>query len=439
MNILLSILTLTIFFLLPIDVFSAGIKPFDVKNDYFTLDNGLKVVIKRDIKDRNISFTTAFKFGAAYDVKGKDGYANYTYTVVERMISKYFKDDYQKILNAEGAVYFPFFDRNTVSFTTIFAKEDLDTVLKIELQRMSINSIDQDEFDAVKRLKMADFLKGVNQQPEDWIKYNMNGVNHIFWEYYHRFEGKEKDIQVTRIQDIERFTKWYYSPSNAAIVIKGPVDKTQLAAKIKELFSPLPKSDILPHDNLVFILSKDITHLQYEEPQMTNPAISFSYRIPPVNHEDFPVVKIMYNLLFGGKESRFGKYSQASKILQDYYAAMTDSAGPNFMGAVFYVPDRVYFDSITDILNESRNEIMNGKFSDDEFLRARRRTQTENNELLSASNYTNTIAKFLLVFSKPSDIGDWFDSFSTVTKQKFIEAARIYLADINSCIVYDIK
>jgi predicted Zn-dependent peptidase len=267
----------------------------------------------------------------------------------------------------------------------------------------------------------------------------MNGVNNIFWEYYHRLGGKETDVQVARIQDIERYTKWYYSPSNAAIVIRGPVEKSQIALKIKELFSALPKSDIIPQNPVVFSVSQDITRLQYEEPQIKNPAISFSYRIPPVNHQDYPVVKIIHNFLFFGKESRFGKYSEASKIIQDYYNTMTDSAGPNLMGAIFYLPDSAYFDSITDIVNENLKEITDGKFSDEEFIRAKRRTQIFNNESLNQSNYTNTIARFLLLFAKPSDINTWFDSYSGITRQILINVARAYLADTNSCIVYSKK
>ena len=418
---------------------SADNSPFDVKNDYFTLDNGLKVVIKRDSKDRNISLTAAFRFGAAYDIKGKEGFAHYTFMVVDRMISRFFKDDYQKILSEEGAVYYPQFDRNTASFTTIFSKSSLDSVLKIELLRMSLETIDPEEFESVKRLKMAEFLKREDQQPENLIRYNMNGVNNIFWEYYHRFEGKETDVQVARIQDIERFVRWYYSPSNAAIVIKGPVEKSQITAKIKELFSALPKSDIIPQNPVVFSLSQDIIRLQYEEPQIKNPAISFSYRVPPVNHQDYPAVKFIYNFLFAGKESRFGKYSEASNIIQDYYNTVTDSSGPNLMGAVFYLPNSAYFDSITDIVNENLKEIIDGKFSDEEFIRAKRRTQAHNNESLNPSNYTNTISRFLLLFPKPSDIGAWFDSYSEITRQILINVARVYLADTNSCIVYSTK
>jgi zinc protease len=418
---------------------SADNNPFDVKNDYFTLDNGLKVVVKRDNKDRNISLTTAFRFGAAYDIKGKDGYAHFTFMVVERMISRFFNEDYQKILNEEGAIYFSQFDRNTASFTTIFSKNDLDSVLKIELLRMSLESIDPEEFESVKRLKMSEFLKGEDQQPENIIRYNMNGVNNIFWEYYHRFEGKETDIQVARIQDIERFVRWYYSPSNAAIVIKGPVEKSQIVTKIKEIFSALPKSDIIPRNPVAFSLSQDIIRLQYEDPQIKNPAISFSYRIPPVNHEDYPAVKIIYNLLFDKKDSRFGRYADASKVIQDYYTAITDSGGPNLMGAVFYLPDSAYFDSITDIVNENLKEITDGKFTNDEFIRAKRRTQSLNNESLNPSNYTNTIARLLLIFGKASDIVGYFNSYSGITRQILINDARVYLANINSCIVYSKK
>jgi zinc protease len=413
--------------------------PINVKDEYSTLDNGLKIVIKKDTKDSLISLTAAYKFGAAYDTKSKDGFAHYTYQVINRMISKIFSDEYKTILNDEGASYLPEFGRDTVTFTTIFMNKNLDTVLKIEALRMSFQSIDPEEFEAVKRILMADFLKGVDSTPAELIKYNLRGAINVYWEYYHAFKGKEEDIQIARIQDIERYAKWYYSPSNAAIVIKGPLNKSEILIKIRDIFSTIPKSKVAPQASSLFSLSRDIISLYFTHPDLETPAISFSYRIPPIVHKDYPANTIIFNLLFAYKESILGKYYEASKLLKNYYTLITDANGPNYMGAVFYLPGSEYNDSMTDLIKESIKNITEGKITETEFNRAKQKALVNNKESLSSINYSKTIASMLLLFPKPADINSYFQSFSSLTKQEIINTAKIYLTEPNSCMVISEK
>lgn len=426
---------LTLIFISYCIVATAADDPIDVKNDYSTLDNGLRVLIKRDLKDPMISLTVSFKFGAAYDIKAKDGYANYTFLVVNRMISKFYQDEYNAILKDDGASYQTDFGRDTVSFTTIFSKQNIDTILKIEAQRMSLQGADPDEFEAVKRLLMSDFLRRVGHSPGEEIKFNMRGAINNYWEFYHDYRGKEEDIQIARIQDIERFIKWYYAPSNAVIVIRGPLNKPEILAKIKDTFSPLAKSSVIPYNTASFSVSMNAIRLNYFNPELEKPAISFSYRIPPITHKDFPSNKVLYQLLFAEKESRLGGYFSASKLLHGYFCEFVESGGPNYMGVLFEIPGTEYYESMIDLVNENLKEIFESKISDGDFLRAKRRTIALNKESLSYPNYTRTIAKMLLVFAKPGDINSYFQSFNGLTRKNIIETAKIYLAETNTCIV----
>jgi|GEM_PF-4052036 len=437
-NLLIMITVLAYSILYTCFIYSASI-PVEKDQVHYNLDNGLTVILKNIRNEDRVTITVGYRFGAAYDVKGKSGLAHFTYMLADRVISNQYSNLYNKILEPAKTAYYPEFGRDVVLFTTICSKEDVDTVLTIEAQRMALKNFDPLQFEAVKRLKMAEFLKGTAEQPDNKIKFLLRGAIMNFWEYYHLYHGSKIDVQIARVQDIQRFLEWYYSPDNGVLVISGPIDTNALKKRIKEVFDPLEKSEVEPITFNSFSIGIRTHHLKYENKQLRNPAIGFSYGIPSITHKNYPALKLIYYILLNGKDSRLGYYAEKASSVRDYYQTLYRNGGANIFGAIFYLPDKAYFESMKDYFFKQVEDVNEGKIKDSEFNTAKRKLLRENAESLNARNYTSTLAKLSLIFPKIEDVNKYYASYTNITKQDVLKIANEYLIIKNMCILYCVK
>jgi zinc protease len=405
--------------------------------EFFELGNGLKVVLKPDKSMKLVSISAAFKFGAAHDVKGKDGLAHFTYMVADRVIKNTYASAYATILEKNGTSYTPEFGRETAIFTTTCAAEDIPSVLSLEAERMSINLFDPTEFDAVKRLKMAEFIKGTYEE----LVFKLHNVImkvplSINWEYSHVFAGMQHDIQIARIQDIERFLTRYYTASNAALVIRGPFDPIALRKIIEDKFSKLLVSNLFPIEYLGYTIGPIPRWYGYPDLRLKFPMISFVYPITPITHKDYPELMVLNNLLFEGKSSYLGEYAIKSHNILEYFTDMTGYRGANYFGSMFTIRDSAYNDILKERIAEETERISTGKVSNKDFSIAKKAALKKFTDSLKNYEYTPTMSRLALILETPANINKLYDSLSNVTKEEVMEAAKIYLAENNRHIIY---
>ncbi|MBN2134588.1 MAG: insulinase family protein [Acidobacteria bacterium] len=405
--------------------------------EFFELGNGLKVVLKPDKSMKLVSISSAFKFGAAHDVKGKDGLAHFTFMVADRVIKNTYASAYATILEKSGTSYTPEFGRETAIFTTTCTAEDIPSVLSLEAERMSINLFDPAEFDAVKRLKMSEFIKGTY----DELLFKLHNVVIKMplvtnWEYFHIFAGIQRDIQIARIQDIERFLTRYYSASNAALVIRGPIDPVALRKTIEEKFSILPVSNLFPLENLSFTVGPIPRWYGYPDLRLKFPAIVFTYPITPITHKDYPALMVLNHLLFEGKASFLGEYAVKSNSVLEYYTDMSDYRGANYLGAIFTIRDAAYNDILTDRVKTETERISTGKFSNNTLSVAKKAALKKFTDSLKNYEYTPNMSRLALILETPANINKLYDNLNKVTKAEVMEAAKLYLAENNRHIIY---
>ncbi len=417
--------------------YATAFKQIELKDtEYFELENGLKVYIKRDTRMKNVSVTLGVRFGSAHDIKGKDGLAHYTFMLADRAIANAFESTYTAILEKSSTSYSPSFTRDGAFFTTVCDPRDLDTVLTLEAQRLAMESFERSEFDAVKRLKIAEFMKGTYEA----LSYKEKSVLYYpifnFWEYSHNPEGMERDVRVARVQDMERFLAWYYSTDNASLVIRGPVNTREVNKRVSDIFKTLKPSFVKP------LLTKSYTKKavrkwgKFSNNNMKNPGIGISYTAPPRTNKDYPVIDVLFHLLFKGKKSLLGSYAAKSTAVLDYYTTLTESDGPNIMAVKFSLPAVAYWDVIKDKVTEELNVFNAEKFNTRLFTNARSSALTDLIEQFNSTNFTQSVSELLLLFGSPQKINSHLKIFFDMTVEQFLGTIKDYIDEKNRAIIY---
>jgi predicted Zn-dependent peptidase len=117
--------------------------------------------------------------------------------------------------------------------------------------------------------------------------------------------GWMSDISTVQREDVERYFKSHYSPSNAVAVIVGDVNADSVFAICEKYFGTIP-SQPLPKP----VVTRDApqmgerrTEVEYD----ANPMATICWQTPQIGHPDLPALEVAANILSSGRTSRFYK------------------------------------------------------------------------------------------------------------------------------------
>jgi zinc protease len=113
---------------------AGALLPFEVTET--TLPNGLKVIVVPTGFPNIVSLQIPVQAGSRNEVEpGKSGFAHFFEHMMFRGTKAYPPDAYQAVLTRAGARQNAYTTSDYTNYHTTFAKEDLETILKVEADR----------------------------------------------------------------------------------------------------------------------------------------------------------------------------------------------------------------------------------------------------------------------------------------------------------------
>ena len=137
---------------------AADVLPFKAVEK--TLPNGLKIIIVPTGFPNLVSIQIPVQTGSRNEVEpGKSGFAHFFEHMMFRGTKQYSPEKYQAILTKAGARQNAYTTDDYTNYHTTFAKEDLETVLKIEADRFQNLSYGEDAFKTESRAVLGEYNK----------------------------------------------------------------------------------------------------------------------------------------------------------------------------------------------------------------------------------------------------------------------------------------
>ena len=125
----------------------------------------------------------------------------------------------------------------TTYFETL-PSQYLELALKIEADRMARLLIPGDQVEAERGAVLAE-LHGYENDPASLLHDAVLMVSFLQHPYRNNTIGWESDVESIQHADIVSFYERFYQPANAVLVVVGDVSRTEVEAKVKELFGGL--------------------------------------------------------------------------------------------------------------------------------------------------------------------------------------------------------
>ncbi len=372
-----------------------------VQFDKYRLENGLDVILSEDHRLPVVAINVWYHVGPAYEKPGRTGFAH----LFEHMMfqgSKHVGAQPIRVLETAGATQIngtTGFDR-TNYFETVPA-DKLEFGLWFESDRMAWLL---DTLTARKLANQRDVVHNERRQGENQpYKLVEEELYRQLFPGVHPYQaciiGSHADIEAVRLEDVRDFSRQFYVPNNASLVLVGDFDRVEAKQLVQKYFAPIPPGKPVPK---VETAAPAIT--QAKRVTVTDtvelPRVYKAWLTAPIFSPGDAEADLLGHILGGGPASRlYQKLVHEKQIAQDV-AAFNQSL---MLGSVFMIRatarPQVTIEDLEKALDEELEAIQREGPLPEEVERARNSSQANHVFALEEAGGMNGLADRLNTYN----------------------------------------
>lgn len=277
----------------------------------FTLNNGLKILVKEDHRAPIAVSMVWYNIGSADEPGGITGVSHAIEHMMFKGTPKYPLGVFSKKIAAIGGQSNAFTNND---YTAYFEKTDasrLATSFKLEADRMNNLLLDTQEFAKEIKVIQEERRLRTDDNPQAIAFERFLATAHLSAPYNHPVIGWMSDLQQMNVDDLKKWYKRYYAPNNATLVVVGDVRAEQVHTLAEQYFGAIPKRRIPQRKPQIEPPALGKKLLQVQTTSAKLPLVMMGYSVPGVNtakntFEPY-ALELIAGILDAGEGSRFAK------------------------------------------------------------------------------------------------------------------------------------
>ena len=273
----------------------------------FSLDNGLKVIVREDHRAPVVVSQLWYKVGSSYESPGSTGLAHALEHMMFKGSSKLGPGESSRILRELGAQENAFTSDDYTAYYQVLARDRLEVALEMEADRLASLTLPEDEFvreiEVIKeerRMRTDDRPSGLAYERFKALAYPASG-------YHIPTIGWMHDLDRMTIADLRDWHERWYAPNNATLVIVGDVQPAEVKTLVTRYFADIPARPI-PAVKQPLELDEpgERSMTLYLKTQL--PSVMMGFNVPSLtsstNATEVHALRLISALLDGGSSSR---------------------------------------------------------------------------------------------------------------------------------------
>ena len=266
------------------------------------LPNGLTVVVNRDRASKLAAVNILYKVGARNEDPRRTGFAH----LFEHLMFR----GTREIPNFDLPVQMASGDNNAFTnndytdFYITLPKDNLETALWLESDRMEGLDITPAKLEAEKKVVIEEFRQRYLNQPYGDQTMLLRGLAYKVHPYRWAAIGLTTDhIAEATLEDVEAFYRTHYRPSNAVLSISADIEEERMLELAEKWFAPLADR---PADAAPIPQEPAQTEARREEVERDVPAptVTVAYHMGGRTDAGFYTADLVSDLLAGGDSGR---------------------------------------------------------------------------------------------------------------------------------------
>lgn len=417
-----------------------------VEMQYFTLDNGLRVVLAKDNLSPTVTVGVYYGIGFRIEPRERTGFAH----LFEHLLFQGSKNAPKgvhigTVTNAGGILN----GSTRYDFTNYFQvvpSSALERMLWLEADRMASPVINDEVLKNQQGVVGNEVKVNVLNQPySTWPWIDLPMLANTNWYNSHNFYGELKEIEAATVEDAKQFFDSFYKPSNAVLVVAGDIDYAATKAMVEKYYGWMPKAAPVKLPDISEPRQTAEKFRARTDALAPKPGWAAGYHVPARGTPEWYAMGLIDQMLVKGQDSRLYR-----KLVAETGIAGEVGGGINFpLGNMFnYQGPMLWSFNFTHDANRSRDEI---KAAVDAVIEDLRTTKVSAAELARAktkmrSSLYSTIdgtgriglidllAVYALFDNDPGKVNTLEDGFAKVTPELIQKTAQDYLRSTNRSI-----
>ena len=278
--------------------------PDDVKT--FTLPNGMKFLVLEDHSIPTANMYFFWKVGSRNEVHGITGLSHFFEHMMFNGSKNYGPKQFDRTMEANGGSNNAYTTENVTVYTDWFQKDALETIFKLESDRIADLSIDSVMVQSERGVVLSERSTGLENSNYNMISELVSATAFTEHPYMFPVIGFESDIKSWTQTDLENYFKTYYSPNNATVVLVGDITLAHVKKLADQYMAPIPARGLPPKVRTVEPEQNGERRVTtYKD--ITTPNILLAYHTPETGNADYYALDLLNNLLTSGNSSRLTK------------------------------------------------------------------------------------------------------------------------------------
>jgi len=328
---------------------------FEVPVDYYTLDNGLKVILSQDKTSPTAIVAVYYNIGFRIEPKNRTGFAHLFEHMMFQGSENLGKMEFVKLIQQNGGVLNGSTRFDFTNYFEIVPSHKLETMLWAEADRMRGLDITQDNLTNQQGVVKNEVKVNVLNQPYGgfpWL--DMPQYANKNWYNAHNFYGDLEDLDAANLEDVASFFKTYYSPNNAALSVVGDFDLEETKKWIQKYFGDIPSAELPLQPNISEPEQTEQKEFVKNDSLANKPAIALAYHMPERNSPEYYAMGLLDQILVQGDNSLL-----VQKLENEKGFTSDVSGGINYLGNMFnYKGPMLWMYNLTYDNDTSREDVL---------------------------------------------------------------------------------
>jgi len=390
------------------------------------LDNGVRVLIKRNPGVPLFAARAAFLGGLRYEDAKTQGISNFASRMLTRGTDTRSAARIAQEIESMAGDLEGFSGRNSFGVTVESLSQNFPQAMDLFSDVLLHPSFGQQEVERARR----EILAEINREGDNLLKTTVNlFLNALYSEHPYKFNplGTVDTVTSFNGNDIRAFYRKYATPENLVITIVGDVDEDEALSVVKEKFGAMKKGAESAPEVPAPAAPEKITELVETKPDKAQTHIIMGFLAPSLGDKDTYAFEVLNTVLSGQGGRLFLELRDKKSLAYTVTSFYTPGIEPGFFGVYIGTAPQKEAEAVSAI-KEQLGLVLEKGITDDELGRAQ-------NYLVGSFEIglqQNSSQAAKITFDELYGLGwdeykKYPEEIYAVTKEDVLKAARKYI------------
>ncbi|HHT04145.1 MAG TPA: insulinase family protein [Bacteroidales bacterium] len=293
--------------------------------DRFTLDNGLRVIVHKDITTPLVAINLLYAVGSKDENEERTGFAH----LFEHLMfggSKHYPN-FDDIVEERGGELNAFTCNDYTNYYISLPLSELEIGLKLESDRMANLIMSQKSLDTQKNVVIEEYKQRYLNQPYGDVWLLLRDLSYTVHPYKWNTIGKDiSHIENANLDDVKAFYNKFYMPNNAILCIAGNVETENVKALCEKYFGNIERGKDIQRNKTKEPIQRNSRELRVER-NVPQSVIFIAYPMSSRLEKDYHAFDLLSDLLSSGRSSRlYNSLVKEKQIFTEVNAFITGDA-----------------------------------------------------------------------------------------------------------------